>query len=102
MPADRIGQSNMGHGNAGHPAQPLTQLGRHLLYTKLAVLAVNQSHIDAGVHLALRGAGVDGGQGVTDFGEGANHGFDLARSALGHLQRGARWRVKAERGFRKV
>ena len=92
----------MGDGDAWHLPEPIAQHARHLVHVARACVAVNQAHIDAGVHLALRVAGVDGGQRVFHLGELAHDGFNLPGLGFGGFQRGAHRRVKVERGFRKI
>ena len=92
----------MGHGNAWDLLQALAQLDRHLVNAEIALLAVHQADVNAGVDFSLRVAGVDGGERVAHLGKRAHQGLDLARPGLGHLQGGAGGGVEVERCFRKV
>ena len=84
--AHRIQQSGVCHGDTRHLQQTLTQDHRHLVHAEAARLAVHQTDVDAGVHLALRIAGIDGGQRVTHLGKFTDDAFDLACFGLSHFQ----------------
>jgi hypothetical protein len=77
LAAHRVQQSHVGDGDAGHLLEPLAQHHRHGIHAATAFLAVHQTDIQAGVHLANGVAGVDGGQRVAHLGEAADDGLHL-------------------------
>ncbi|MNV53959.1 hypothetical protein D3C71_1461260 [compost metagenome] len=92
----------MGDRDAGHALEALAQHGRHIVHAAGAVLAVHQAHVDAGVYLALRGAGVERGQGVAHFWQLAQDALDLLCLGLGGFQRRTHRGVEIDGGFRKI
>ena len=89
----------MRHGDAGDRAQALAQHDRHGVHVAGACLAIHQPHVNAGVHLALCAAGVDGGQGVAHFGQLPHQRLYLACLGLGGLQRRAHGGVEVDGGL---
>ena len=92
----------MGDRDARHQFESLAQHGGHRVHAQAAVLAVHQTDIDAGVHLALGIGGVDGGQGIAHFRKLANDAIDLACARFGDLNRRPDWCVEIQRCFREI
>jgi hypothetical protein len=74
----QVGLADVGDGDARNARQRLAQRHRHLVEASCAVLAVDQAHVGGAVDLAGGLAAVDGGDGVPDLGQLAQHGVDLA------------------------
>ena len=100
--AHRVEQADVRHGDARHLFEPLAQHARKLVDTDAARLAINQAHIDIGVNLALRVAGVDSCQGVLHLGKFTHDGLDLPGLGLGAFQRRANRCVEVERGLGEI
>ena len=102
MPAHRVEQAHVRDRDARNLPQALAQHARHLVHAALAVLAVHQAHVNAGVDLALRAAGVNGRERVAHLGQAAHHGLDLLRLGLGGLDGRAHGHVEVDGSFGEI
>jgi hypothetical protein len=76
----------MGHADAGYLAQPLAQQHRHVIDAAAALGTVHQTNVNAGVDFACCVAGIDGGEGVTNFRKRTDHRIHLLRPGPGDVK----------------
>ena len=75
----------MGHGDARHALQSITQKRRHFIHAALAKFAINQTDVYAGINFSVSVASIDSGQGVTHLRKFSNDLFYLLRFGLSGL-----------------